>query len=122
MSSGLREVIRLPSQTTSWSTQLLPALRKSSCRLGQLVTVRPLARSAEIRSQPPWQMTAIGLSWLCYYRALQIGPVSGVAAVDKLSVALAIALGVLFLGEHLSWQLLLGAALIMAGTLVIATL
>ena len=65
---------------------------------------------------------ATGLSWLCYYRALQIGPVSGVAAVDKLSVALAITLGVLFLGEHLSWQLLLGAALIMAGTLVIATL
>ena len=65
---------------------------------------------------------ATGLSWLCYYRALQIGPVSGVAAVDKLSVALAITLGVLFLGEHLSWQLLLGAALITAGTLVIATL
>ena len=65
---------------------------------------------------------ATGLSWLCYYRALQIGPVSGVAAVDKLSVALAIALGVLFLGEHLSWQLLVGAALITAGTLVIATL
>lgn len=65
---------------------------------------------------------ATGLSWLCYYRALQIGPVSGVAAVDKLSVALAIALGVLFLGEHLSWQLLVGAALIIAGTLVIATL
>ena len=65
---------------------------------------------------------ATGLSWLCYYSALQIGPVSGVAAVDKLSVALAIALGVLFLGEHLSWQLLLGAALITAGTLVIATL
>ena len=65
---------------------------------------------------------ATGLSWLCYYRALQIGPVSGVAAVDKLSVAFAIALGVLFLGEHLSWQLLLGAALITAGTLVIATL
>ena len=65
---------------------------------------------------------ATGLSWLCYYRALQIGPVSGVAAVDKLSVALAIALGVLFLGEHLSWQLLVGAVLITAGTLVIATL
>ena len=65
---------------------------------------------------------ATGLSWLCYYRALQIGPVSGVAAVDKLSVALAIALGVLFFGEHLSWQLLVGAALITAGTLVIATL
>lgn len=63
---------------------------------------------------------ATGLSWLCYYRALQLGPVSGVAAVDKLSVAFAIVFGVLFLGETLSWQLLLGAGLITAGTLVIA--
>ncbi len=43
---------------------------------------------------------ATGLSWLCYYRALQLGPVSKVAPIDKLSVALAIVLGVLFLGER----------------------
>ncbi|RAK69505.1 EamA family transporter [Hymenobacter edaphi] len=62
---------------------------------------------------------ATGLSWLCYFRALQLGNVSQVAPVDKLSVALAIGLSVLFLGERLSWQTGLGAALIIGGTLVL---
>jgi len=62
---------------------------------------------------------ATGLSWLCYYRALQLGPVSKVAPVDKLSVAIAIVLGLLFLGEQLSWSLALGGLLIVAGSIVI---
>jgi transporter family protein len=62
---------------------------------------------------------ATGLSWLCYYRALQLGPVSLVAPVDKLSVALAITLGVLFLNEPLTWQTALGGAMIVGGSLVI---
>lgn len=62
---------------------------------------------------------ATGLSWLCYYRALQLGPVSKVAPIDKLSVAIAILLGVLVLGEKLTWPLLLGCSLIVAGSLVI---
>jgi len=62
---------------------------------------------------------ATGLSWLFYFRALQLGPVSKVAPVDKLSVALAILLSVLFLGEKLTWQTGLGAGLILAGTLVL---
>ncbi|MFD2719968.1 EamA family transporter [Hymenobacter monticola] len=62
---------------------------------------------------------ATGLSWLCYFRALQLGTVSQVAPVDKLSVALAIGLSVAFLGERLSWQTGVGAALIVAGTLVL---
>lgn len=61
---------------------------------------------------------ATGLSWLCYYRALQLGPVSKVAPLDKLSVALAIILGVLFLGETLTWPAALGAALIVAGSII----
>lgn len=61
---------------------------------------------------------ATGLSWLCYYRALQLGPVSKVAPLDKLSVALAIVLGLLFLGETLTWQAALGAAMIVAGSLI----
>jgi transporter family protein len=65
---------------------------------------------------------ATGLSWLCYYRALQLGPVSMVAPVDKLSVAIAIVLGVLVLGEQLTWQVALGGALIVAGSLVIILL
>lgn len=62
---------------------------------------------------------ATGLSWLCYYRALQLGPVSKVAPVDKLSVVLAILFGVLFVGETLTWPIALGGLLIVAGSLVI---
>jgi len=62
---------------------------------------------------------ATGLSWLCYFRALQLGKVSQVAPVDKLSVALAIGLSVLFLGETLTLKAALGAALIIGGTLVL---
>lgn len=62
---------------------------------------------------------ATGLSWLCYFRALQLGSVAKVAAVDKLSVALTIGLSALFLGERISWQTGVGAGLIMSGTLVL---
>lgn len=63
---------------------------------------------------------ATGLSWLCYFRALQLAPVSVVAPVDKLSVAFAIVLGVLVLGEPFTWRLALGAVLIVGGVLLIA--
>ena len=63
---------------------------------------------------------ATGLSWLCYYRALQLGPVSKVAPIDKLSVAIAIVLALLFLGEKPSLPMLIGGALIVVGSLVIA--
>ncbi len=63
---------------------------------------------------------ATGASWLCYYRALQLAPASRVAPIDKLSVVVAIALGVLLLGEPLSPKLLAGGALICAGTVLIA--
>ena len=62
---------------------------------------------------------ATGLSWICYYRALGLGPVSKVAAIDKLSVAFAIVLGIIFLGENLTWQLALGAGLVILGAVVI---
>ena len=61
---------------------------------------------------------ATGLSWLCYFRALKLGDVSQVAPVDKLSVALAILLAVVFLGERLSWMQGIGAALVVGGVLV----
>ncbi len=64
---------------------------------------------------------ATGLSWLCYYRALQTGPASRVAPVDKLSVAFVILLAFLFLGEPLTWKVLLGGALVVAGALTLAT-
>jgi transporter family protein len=64
---------------------------------------------------------ATGLSWLCYYRALQLAPASLVAPIDKLSVVFAIVLGVAVLGEPLTWRLAAGGGLIVAGALVIAT-
>ena len=62
---------------------------------------------------------ATGLSWICYYRALQTGPASLVAPIDKLSLVFAIALSVLFLGERLGAYQWLGASMIAAGALLI---
>jgi transporter family protein len=59
-----------------------------------------------------------GLSWLCYFRALKLGEVAKVAPVDKLSVALAIILAVIFLGERVKTQEAIGAALIVLGVVV----
>jgi transporter family protein len=64
---------------------------------------------------------ATGLSWLCYFRALQLAEISKVAPIDKLSMPIAIALAVLFLGERLGARELLGAGLIVAGTYIVAT-
>ena len=63
---------------------------------------------------------ATGLSWLCYYRALQMAPASWVAPIDKLSVVIAIILGVVLLGEPLSMKLVIGSLLILSGVLVLA--
>lgn len=63
---------------------------------------------------------ATGLSWLFYYRALQIAPASLVAPIDKLSVVFAILLSVAILGEPLSWKVVLGGGLVTAGALVLA--
>lgn len=62
---------------------------------------------------------ATGLSWLFYFKALQAGNVSQVAAVDKLSVALTIVLSVIFLNETLSLRTAIGAALVIAGTITL---
>ena len=61
---------------------------------------------------------ATGASWLCYYRALQIGEVSRVVPVDKLSVVITLVLGFVFLHEQFSARSLVGCILIGAGTLV----
>lgn len=63
---------------------------------------------------------ATGLSWLCYYKALQLGEASRVAPIDKLSVALAVVMAILFLGEKATAGNVVGAALITAGVLVAA--
>jgi transporter family protein len=61
-----------------------------------------------------------GLSWLCYFRALQLGPASSVAPIDKLSVVLVMAGAWAFLGEHLTPLKLLGGSLITLGAIVLA--
>ena len=61
---------------------------------------------------------ATGASWLCYYRALQIGRAAQVAAVDKFSVVLTVLLAALLLHEQLTPKSLIGCALIAAGTIL----
>ncbi len=63
---------------------------------------------------------ATGLSWLCYFRALQLGEASRVAPMDKLSVVFAIVLAALVLHEKLGWQHWIGGALIVSGAVIIA--
>ncbi len=63
---------------------------------------------------------ATGLSWLCYFKALQLGPVSRVAPLDKLSVPLVMVLGWLALGEKLDAMAILGGLLITAGAVVMS--
>jgi transporter family protein len=61
-----------------------------------------------------------GASWICYFRALKLGPATLVAPIDKLSVVLVALFGVVFLGERPSWNGWLGIALIAAGAVLIA--
>jgi bacterial/archaeal transporter family protein len=60
-----------------------------------------------------------GLSWLCYFRALQIGPASSVAPIDKLSVVLVVLGAWLFLGEHLTPMKIGGVSLIAIGAVIL---
>lgn len=60
---------------------------------------------------------ATGSSWLCYFRALQLGPASAVAPIDKLSIPVTVAFSRLALGERLGRRAALGLGLLCAGTL-----
>jgi transporter family protein len=63
---------------------------------------------------------ATGLSWLCYFRALQLGEVSRVAPIDKLSLVFAIGLAVVLLRERPTWHQAAGGLLIVAGAVILA--
>ena len=63
---------------------------------------------------------ATGLSWLCYFRALQLGDASRVAPIDKLSVVFVMVLAAFFLREKMTLQHLLGGFLIVTGSVVLA--
>lgn len=60
---------------------------------------------------------ATGLSWLCYYKALQIGEASKVVPIDKMSVVITLILAFVFLHESFTWKSIVGCVLITAGTL-----
>ena len=84
----------------------------------------PLARVTEL-SRRTWVFLALsgvatGLSWLCYFRALQLGPASKVAPIDKLSVVFVLVFAASFLGEPLTWKTLAGGALISGGAVLLA--
>ena len=61
---------------------------------------------------------ATGASWLCYYKALQLGEASKVVPIDKLSIVITIILAFIFLGEQITLKTLIGCCLIIIGTFV----
>ena len=85
-----------------------------------LATRETAVRAISLRAWGYLAASALGtgLSWLCYFRALSLGPVAKVAPVDKLSFVVAMVLGVLFLGETVGPKVALGAVLIVAGVLL----
>ena len=61
---------------------------------------------------------ATGASWLCYYKALQLGEASKVVPIDKLSIVITIVLAFIFLGEQITLKSLIGCCLIVTGTFI----
>ncbi|MEG0898007.1 MAG: EamA family transporter [Ruthenibacterium sp.] len=62
---------------------------------------------------------ATGASWLCYYKAMQLGQIAKVVTIDKFSLVLTFLLGALFLGEKLNFKTVLGGVIITIGTLIV---
>ncbi|EUB33362.1 MULTISPECIES: EamA family transporter [Fusobacterium] len=60
---------------------------------------------------------ATGISWLCYYKAIQIGEVTKVVTIDKFSIVITFVLAIIFLGENFTFKSLIGVTLITIGTL-----
>lgn len=63
---------------------------------------------------------ATGLSWLCYFRALQLGDASRVAPIDKLSIIFVLVFAALFLHETMTWKTIVGILLITSGAILVA--
>ena len=94
------------------------------CIAWGIVLARGLTSKLPLLTKQNWMFlifsgVATGLSWLFYFRALQLGEVSKVAPIDKLSVALAIVISVVFLHEKLTWQEGVGGVMIIGGTLLL---
>jgi len=90
-----------------------------------IVAVSPVSGALSSISRSAWLFlilsgAATGLSWVCYFHAIQSGPLSRVAPIDKLSVVLTVAFGALFLGEPLTPKALSGAVFIVTGVIILA--
>jgi transporter family protein len=110
---------------THVDSNLATALRTSVVVVFAWGIALALGKHGEIRSLDKRTMLflalsglATGLSWLCYFRALQLGPASHVAPLDKLSVPLVMVFAWLLLGERLTTPALVGGALITVGAIV----
>jgi transporter family protein len=108
-------------------SNLATAIRTGVILIFAWIVAYATAPLSAVRNLPPRTWTflilsglATGLSWLCYFRALQLGEASRVAPVDKLSVAFVILFSALFLGERLTLFRGAGALLIMAGAIILA--
>ena len=106
-------------------SNLATALRTSVVVVFAWATALALGKHGEMRSLDGRTLLflglsglATGLSWLCYFRALQLGPASRVAPLDKLSVPLVMVFAWLLLGERLNGAAIVGGLLITAGAVV----
>lgn len=103
-----------------WRWRFAPLLL--FCLPGVLCWWRDRPHNLKIGARHTWIFIALsaiatGLSWLFYYRALQLGQASRVAPIDKLSVALTIALAFIFLSERPTFGNVIGGLLVVAGVL-----
>ena len=108
-------------------SNLATAIRTSVILIFAWVIALVTAKPADLFSLPgrTWLFLALsgiatGLSWLCYFRALQLGQASQVAPIDKLSVVFVLLFAALFLKEPLTLRTGLGGLLIVAGAIVLA--
>jgi bacterial/archaeal transporter family protein len=113
-------VADIPSNMATWVRIIVIFVVTSAIVAARNEWVSPLLMSRRTLLFLVLSGIATGLSWLCGYRALQLGQASQVAPVDKLSVVLVMLLGVIFLGEHLTWKQWLGGVLILAGVILVA--
>jgi transporter family protein len=109
------------------SSNLATAIRTVVILLLAWGIVVATGEAAELRTVTPhtWLFlvlsgAATGLSWICYFAALQKGPASIVASIDKTSLAMVLVLAALFLGEPLTWKTALGGGLVVIGAIVAA--
>ena len=109
-------------------SNLATALRTSVALVFAWLVVLAAGESGALRHASPRALlfltlsgVATGLSWLAYFKALQLAPASRVAPVDKLSLALTLGLAALILGEKISLRVAAGAALMVAGALLTLT-